>query len=61
MDASQDVGVHRELLKALLEAPEQELHAMAEDLYDLGLGLCADDAMPVAMVHGECCCSTLLA
>ena len=40
-----------ELLKALLEAPEQELHAMAEDLYDLGLGLCADDTMPVAMVH----------
>lgn len=51
VDASQDVSVHRELLKALLEAPEQELHAMAEDLYDLGLGLCADDAMPVAMVH----------
>ena len=24
---------------------------MGEELYDLGLGLCADDTMPVAMVH----------
>ena len=51
VDASSDASVHRELLKALLEAPQQELHAMGEELYDLGLGLCADDTMPVAMVH----------
>ena len=51
VDASPDVSVHRELLKALLEAPPDELHAVSEDLYDLGLGLCADDTMPVAMVH----------
>ena len=24
---------------------------MGEDLYDLGLGLCADTSLPVAMVH----------
>ena len=24
---------------------------MGEDLYDLGLGLCADASLPVAMVH----------
>ena len=51
VDASSDASVHRELLKALLEAPQQELHAMGEELYDLGLGLCADDTMPVAVVH----------
>ena len=51
VDASSDASVHRELLKALLEAPQQELQAMGEELYDLGLGLCADDTMPVAMVH----------
>ena len=51
VDASSDASVHRELLKALLEAPQQELHAVSEELYDLGLGLCADDTMPVAMVH----------
>lgn len=51
VDASSDASVHRELLKALLEAPQHELHALGEELYDLGLGLCADDAMPVAMVH----------
>ena len=36
VDASSDASVHRELLKALLEAPQQELHAMGEELYDLG-------------------------
>ena len=51
VDASSDASVHRELLKALLEAPQKELHAVSEELYDLGLGLCADDTMPVAMVH----------
>ena len=51
MDASSDASVHRELLKALLEAPPKELQAMGWELYDLGLGLCADDTMPVAMVH----------
>lgn len=51
VDASPDASVHRELLKALLEAPQQELHAIGEELYALGLGLSADDTMPVAMVH----------
>ena len=51
VDASSDASVHRELLKALLEAPQQELHAMGEELHDLGLGLCGDDTIPVAMVH----------
>ena len=37
--------------KALLEAPKEELHSMGEELYDLGLGLCADPLLPVAMVH----------
>ena len=51
VDASPDTSVHRELLKALLEAPEEELQAVGEELHDLGLGLCADENMPVAMVH----------
>lgn len=51
VDSSQDSSVHRELLKALLEVPKAELHAMADELYDLGLGLCADATLPVAMVH----------
>jgi hypothetical protein len=48
---SQDTSVHRELLKALLELPAPELKSMGGDLYDLGLGLCADTSLPVAMVH----------
>jgi hypothetical protein len=51
VNTSQDSSVHRELLKALLEASPHELQAMGEDLHELGLGLCADDTMPVAMVH----------
>ena len=51
VDACQDASVHRELLKALLEAPKDELSALGESLYDLGLGLCADPKSPVAMVH----------
>jgi hypothetical protein len=51
VDACQDASVHRELLKALLEAPNEELAALSESLYDLGLGLCADPESPVAMVH----------
>ena len=51
VDQSQDASVHRELLKALVELPAAELKAMGEDLYDLGLGLCADTSLPVAMVH----------
>lgn len=51
VDQSQDASVHRELLKALVELPNPELRAMGEDLYDLGLGLCADTTLPVAMVH----------
>lgn len=51
VDKSQDPSVHRELLKALLEIEPSELARLGEDLYDLGLGLCADKSMPVAMVH----------
>ena len=51
VDESPDPSVHRELLKALLEVDPAELARLGEDLYDLGLGLCADEAMPVAMVH----------
>ena len=51
VDQSQDPSVHRELLKALVELPAAELKSMGEDLYDLGLGLCADTSLPVAMVH----------
>lgn len=51
VDQSQDASVHRELLKALVELPAAELTSMGEDLYDLGLGLCADTSLPVAMVH----------
>ena len=51
VDESQDPSVHRELLKALLEVDPAELAGLGEDLYDLGLGLCADEGMPVAMVH----------
>ena len=51
VDSCQDTSVHREVLKALLEAPKEELHTMGEELYDLGLGLCADPSLPVAMVH----------
>ena len=51
VDESQDPSVHRELLKALLEVDPAELARLGEDLYDLGLGLCADEGMPVAMVH----------
>lgn len=51
VDQSQDTSVHRELLKALVELPAAELNSMGEDLYDLGLGLCADTSLPVAMVH----------
>ena len=47
----QDTSVHRELLKALLEAPEEELRRLGPELFDLGLGLCADASLPVAMVH----------
>ena len=39
VDVCQDSSVHRELLKALLEAPKDELSALGESLYDLGLGL----------------------
>ena len=51
VDESQDPSVHSELLKALLEVDPTELARPGEDLYDLGLGLCADEGMPVAMVH----------
>ena len=51
VDESQDPSVHRELLKALLEVDPEELAKFGEDLYDLGLGLCADEGMSVAMVH----------
>lgn len=51
VDQSQDTSVHRELLKSLVELPAAELNSMGEDLYDLGLGLCADTSLPVAMVH----------
>ena len=51
VDSCQDTSVHREVLKALLEVPKEELHTMGEELYDLGLGLCADPSLPVAMVH----------
>ena len=51
VDDSQDTSVHRELLKALLEAPEEELRRLGPELFDLGLGLCADASLPVAMVH----------
>jgi len=51
VDQSQDASVHRELLKTLLELPREELKAMGEALHDLGLGLCADTTLPVAMVH----------
>ena len=51
VDESQDPSVHRELLKALLEIDSSELAKLGEDLYDLGLGLCADEGLPVAMVH----------
>lgn len=51
VDQSPDASVHRELLKALVELPAAELKPMGEGLYDLGLGLCADTSLPVAMVH----------
>lgn len=51
VNESQDPSVHRELLKALLEVDPTELARLGEDLYDLGLGLCADEGTPVAMVH----------
>lgn len=51
VDQSADASVHRELLKALLEVSKPELEELGEDLYELGLGLCADTALPVAMVH----------
>ena len=51
VDSCQDTSVHREVLKALLEVPKEELRTMGEELYDLGLGLCADPSLPVAMVH----------
>jgi hypothetical protein len=51
VDQSRDVSVQRELLKALLEVPKVELRASGGELYDLGLGLCADTSLPVAMVH----------
>ena len=51
VDDSQDTSVHRELFKALLEAPEEELRRLGPELFDLGLGLCADASLPVAMVH----------
>ncbi len=51
IDQSGDPRVHRELLKALLDLPKEELEGMGEDLYELGLGLCADPSLPVAMVH----------
>lgn len=51
VDASMDPSVHRELLKALLEAPKGELRAFGQELYELGLGLCADRTLPVALVH----------
>ncbi|MDG1674629.1 MAG: hypothetical protein P8H88_04205 [Flavobacteriales bacterium] len=51
VDESQDASVHRELLKTLLELPQAELNALGEELHELGLGLCADTSLPVAMVH----------
>lgn len=51
VDQSADASVHRELLKALLEVSKPELEELGEDLYELGLGLCADTVLPVAMVH----------
>ena len=51
VDQSPDPSVHRELIKTLLELPSDELHCMGEDLYQLGIGLCADTTLPVAMVH----------
>ena len=51
VDESQDPSVHCELLKALSEIDPTELSKLGGDLHDLGLGLCADEGMPVAMVH----------
>ncbi|MGB1636721.1 MAG: hypothetical protein ACPHBR_08050 [Flavobacteriales bacterium] len=51
VDQSTDPSVHRELLKALLEVSKPELQELGEELYELGLGLCADSSLPVAMVH----------
>lgn len=51
VDESEDSSVHRELLKALKELPASELKTIGQELYDLGLGLCADTSLPVAMVH----------
>jgi hypothetical protein len=51
VDQSTDASVHRELLKALLEVPKPELEELGEELYELGLGLCADISLPLAMVH----------
>ena len=51
VDEFQYPSVHHELLKALLEVDPTELARLGEDLYDLGLGLCAGEGMPVAMVY----------
>ena len=51
VDQCEDTSVHRELLKALLEVPDDELRQVGPALYELGLGLCADSTQPVAMVH----------
>ena len=51
VDQCEDTSVHRELLKALLEVPDDVLRRVGPELYDLGLGLCADSTQPVAMVY----------
>lgn len=50
-ERTSDPSVWRELLKAMLLAPQKELAGRAEELYHLGLGFCADPALPAAMVH----------
>ena len=50
-ERTSDPSVWRKLLKAMLMAPPKELAGRAEELCHLGLGFCADPALPAAMVH----------